>query len=203
MTSAAISATAFVFWAMLEVPLAPSFVAAVISFIALTIFCMDAASSSEVAEKSVTRLSTVSASFLYSSTSVLMNESRLFALEERFSTDRVTVFVISCISLTVFLESSASLRISSATTANPLPASPALAASIAALRASRLVWDVICSIASASSLILSTVLESSNAFSSFSLTSTNTFKALSWDSIKLFLRLFALMLISPAETAPS
>src|SRR6202521_6310177 len=39
------------------------------------------------------------------------------------------------------LERSASRRTSSATTANPRPASPARAASIAALRASRLVWS--------------------------------------------------------------
>ncbi|MPM93484.1 hypothetical protein SDC9_140621 [bioreactor metagenome] len=38
---------------------------------------------------------------------------------------------------------SASFRTSSATTANPLPCSPALAASIAALRASKLVWSAI------------------------------------------------------------
>ena len=40
----------------------------------------------------------------------------------------------------------ASLRTSSATTANPLPSSPDLAASMAALRASRLVWKAMVSI---------------------------------------------------------
>ena len=41
------------------------------------------------------------------------------------------------------LDSSASLRTSSATTANPLPCSPARAASIAAFNASKLVCSVI------------------------------------------------------------
>jgi len=44
-----------------------------------------------------------------------------------------------CISSADALDISASLRTSSATTANPLPASPALAASIAAFKASKLV----------------------------------------------------------------
>ena len=41
----------------------------------------------------------------------------------------------------ILIVSSASFRISSATTANPLPLSPALAASIAAFSASRFVWS--------------------------------------------------------------
>ena len=45
-------------------------------------------------------------------------------------------------------ERSASLRTSAATTAKPLPASPARAASMAALRASRLVWPAMSSISS-------------------------------------------------------
>ena len=49
-------------------------------------------------------------------------------------------FMISSIFLPCLLESSASLRISSATTANPAPAVPAWAASIAAFIASMFVW---------------------------------------------------------------
>ena len=51
-----------------------------------------------------------------------------------------TMAVISPVALLV---RSASLRTSSATTANPLPVSPARAASIAALSANRLVWSAI------------------------------------------------------------
>ena len=52
-----------------------------------------------------------------------------------------------------FLDSSARTLISSATTANPLPCSPALAASILALRARRLVWLDIPAIISVTLLI--------------------------------------------------
>ena len=48
---------------------------------------------------------------------------------------------------------SASFLISSATTVNPLPASPALAASIDAFRASKLVWSYIFFIKSVITLI--------------------------------------------------
>ena len=60
-----------------------------------------------------------------------------------------TVVSISSVVLpAAFADSLARFFTCSATTANPLPASPALAASIAAFRASRFVWDAMSSIAS-------------------------------------------------------
>src|SRR3712207_1349854 len=63
------------------------------------------------------------------------------------STTKLVSFDIFPINLVIspedFLLCSASFLISSATTANPLPASPALAASIAAFKASRFVWSAI------------------------------------------------------------
>ena len=61
----------------------------------------------------------------------------------------------SCICPEDDLVSVLRVRICSATTANPLPASPALAASIEALRARRLVWLEILSIVLVSSLTVS------------------------------------------------
>ena len=58
---------------------------------------------------------------------------------------------ISSILVVAVFDSSARLLISSATTAKPLPASPALAASIAAFKAKRLVCSVI-------ELMVSTIL---------------------------------------------
>ncbi|GBU20127.1 hypothetical protein R80B4_00001 [Fibrobacteres bacterium R8-0-B4] len=54
--------------------------------------------------------------------------------------------IISAVFLAASALSIARLRTSSATTANPLPASPARAASTAALRARRLVWKAMSSI---------------------------------------------------------
>lgn len=51
----------------------------------------------------------------------------------------VVFFIISVICFADFEDSSAKFLISSETTANPLPASPALAASIAAFNANKLV----------------------------------------------------------------
>ena len=60
------------------------------------------------------------------------------------SISTVNVLSVAVIVLPCAAESSASLRISSATTANPFPASPAWAASIAAFIASKFVWDAMC-----------------------------------------------------------
>ena len=61
-----------------------------------------------------------------------------------------TAFTVSSISTVVFCAASADfcarLRTSSATTAKPFPASPALAASIAAFKARMLVWKAMSSI---------------------------------------------------------
>jgi len=72
--------------------------------------------------------------------------------DSAFTTDR-TSLVISWILDAEALELSDSFLISSATTANPFPVSPALAASIAALRASKVVWEVISRIVLDNSLI--------------------------------------------------
>ena len=77
---------------------------------------------------------------------------------------------MSSISAIAFDVWSARLPISVATTANPLPASPALAASIDALSANRLVCDEISIIVPVSSFILSTALDPSIASVAFSFT---------------------------------
>ncbi len=65
------------------------------------------------------------------------------------------LLIITSIDLADLLLFSARLLISFATTAKPLPASPALAASIDAFRASKFVWSVIAFIVSIISPILS------------------------------------------------
>ena len=75
-------------------------------------------------------------------------------------------------------EPSASFLISSATTANPLPASPALAASIDALSASRFVWLAIDVMVSRIALMEVALLSKSTiAFSTLSLDSRLTLLA--------------------------
>ncbi len=74
-------------------------------------------------------------------------------LASEFLTISSTIFLISLADL---LDWSERLPISVATTANPLPAYPALAASIEALSASRLVWLAMDAIISTASLIFCT-----------------------------------------------
>ena len=69
----------------------------------------------------------------------------------RFASAAMIRLEDSCVSVLKF-------RISSATTANPFPASPALAASIDAFNASRFVWELM------DSMVLTSVFTRSNSF---------------------------------------
>ena len=85
------------------------------------------------------------------------------------ATDAFTSETMLLISFTESDVSLASFPISLATTENPLPASPALAASIDAFKARRLVWDEICMIDSVMALIRFTLSAASMAFAVWSL----------------------------------
>ena len=99
--------------------------------------------------------------------------TRLLALSDKLDTALTTTEFICCILFAVSLLESASWRISSATTANPFPASPALAASIDAFNARRLVWLDILKISLVRLLTWSTLLLSSIAlFSTSSISPT-------------------------------
>ena len=102
---------------------------------------------------------------------------------------------ISCISAAVFLESSASTLISSATTANPFPDSPALAASIEAFNANRFVCSVISKIDLDKTSIFSTSFDFFIASNNFSCVSILIFSAVSLDRIAASLSSFALFFI--------
>ena len=81
------------------------------------------------------------------------------------STDELTCATIVTILAPVAVDSAARFAISLATTAKPLPWSPALAASIEAFKESSVVSSAISWIAFASSLIFSTCFASVIAFS--------------------------------------
>ena len=91
-------------------------------------------------------LSTNCTASLVCSTTYSKETAVISAISFPFSTDFIELSINSAVSLTACELSSASFLTSSATTANPLPASPALAASIAALRAKRFVCSAIVSI---------------------------------------------------------
>ena len=75
------------------------------------------------------------------------------AFSNTMETNLSSLPVVSIIFFTEDWLSSANVRISLATTAKPLPISPALAASILAFKDSRLVWEAIPSITFTISLI--------------------------------------------------
>ena len=123
-------------------------------------------------------------------------------METRVFTASKTEDSVVCISFTVDSESSASLRISSATTENPFPDSPALADSIAAFNARRFVCAEICKIASDKDCIFSTSLALSIASLIDSFIFKRTSYALLCESFASFFSWTALLLISAEEIAP-
>ena len=104
---------------------------------------------------------------------------------------------------TVSPDSVASFRISSATTANPFPISPACAASMDAFKDNRLVWLVIPMIACASTSIWDTTSTSSSAWSRLALISRCTRCALARFSVVSFFALMARVWMSLTRSAPS
>ena len=80
----------------------------------------------------------------------------MFISSTVFSDSNWSFSIISFISPAASSDCDASFWISDATTAKPFPASPALADSIEALRAKRLVWSAIFVISAAASPILPT-----------------------------------------------
>ncbi len=120
-----------------------------------------------------------------------------------FCTPSLIVLIISPISVVEAEVLSASFFTSSATTANPLPCSPARAASIAALRARRLVWSAISLIAMTMSPIFSDCVPRSctnpSAVSTVSAMTLTSFIALSTTSCPPFAT-FTASLAEPATS---
>ena len=132
-----------------------------------------------------------------------MKSSTSVELLHRFSTESMTSFVIFWICMAVASDVSASFLIWSATTANPLPDSPALAASMEALRDSNAVSSAILNIALVSWSIWSTLLDSSIAFLSFCSVFCVISSAIRVALSASFLRMFALSLIPSIVFFPS
>ena len=98
-------------------------------------------------------------------------------------TELLTSPTISSIVETVSSVCVARSPISEATTANPLPASPALAASILAFNARRFVWEEICLMLSVSALIFCTDFACSTAASVFCFMTAYIWSVLWRDSV--------------------
>ena len=115
----------------------------------------------QIQEVVIDRLYTVS-SFIIRTKDEETTVCRLSAVAFAISEPLFTASVVLLMSAEVFCEASADLdarlRTSSATTANPFPASPALAASIAAFSARILVWKAISSMVLMIALISSVLL---------------------------------------------
>ena len=114
-----------------------------------------------------------------------------------------TLSVTSWMVVAVSPDSVASFRISSATTANPFPISPARAASMEAFKDKRLVWLVISMIACARTSIRDTTSTSCSAWSRLSLISPCMRCALARFSVVSFFALMARVWMSLTRSAPS
>ena len=117
--------------------------------------------------------------------------------------DWANTFAFASISLKDFWVLSASFLTSSATTANPLPCSPARAASIAALRASKFVWSAISLIITMIFFISSDCLVTSSAFWLIAFIELDICSTAAADSCKLFAWMLAELATCETESDKS